>query len=349
MFTGNDRAGEGLMDETLLENVVFKGLLIGGTTPGVALTQILCVAIKLGLVELVAERPRTASELAEHSQCHEPSMRRLAKALVGCGVFARTGDAYSLGPTGPRLQKGTKDSLRAPLLGVADAWKVWGELEHSIRTGEPAFAKALGAREWEFLKANPESNQAFTEHMGRLAATKVAAAASYRFPEDGVVIDVGGRDGTLLAAVLTKNTSVRGILFDRPEMVAIAEENLRSCGLDQRSRVIGGDFFESVPEGGDTYVLSSVLHDWERDDCVRILKNVRRAMGTSSRLLLVEVVLPDDDSWSAGVMLDINMMVITGGRERTKSDWQSLVDESGFRLETVSPVGDYCILECLPA
>jgi len=339
---------EGSMDETLLEDVVFKGLLIAGTTRGVALTQILCVAIKLDLVEHVAKMPRTSVELAELSGAHEPSVRRLARALAGCGVFVRKGDHYALGPSGPRLQKGTADSLRAPLLGVADAWKVWGELEHSIRTGEPAFAKALGAREWEFLKQNPGSNEAFTEHMGRLASKKVSAVAAYPFPKDGLVVDVGGRDGTLISAILARNPTSRGLLFDRPEMVEIAKAALHSRGLSARCSVAGGDFFEAVPDGGDTYVLSSVLHDWERDDCVRILSNVRRAMAATARLLLVEVVLSDDDSWSDATMLDINMMVVTGGRERARADWRELLEASGFALAGQSSVGDYSILECEP-
>lgn len=336
------------MDETFVDDVVFDGLLLAGTTRGVALTQMMCVAVKLGIVDAVAESPLTSAELARRTSCHEPSLRRLLKALVGCSILQRDGDAYAPGPRASRLQRGTADSLRAPLLGVADAWKVWGELEHCIRTGEPAFAKALGAREWEFLKANPQSNEAFTEHMGRLTSRKVEAVSSYPYPPTGTVVDVGGRDGTLISSILAKNPEAKGILFDRPEMATLAGANLEAKGVSSRCRFVGGDFFVEVPSGGDVYLLSSVLHDWEVGDCTTILQNCRRAMSPQSRLLLVEVVLPDDDRFTDAAMLDINMMVVTGGKERAESDWHALVQGAGLRISEIVPSGDYSILVCIP-
>lgn len=334
------------MSSSPLDDTVFAGLLVAGTTPGVALTQLACLTVRLGLVDAVAEAPRTAQELADRTGTHAPSLGRVLRALVGCGVLERTGDRYTIGPVGHRLKTDAPDSLRAPLVGVYDAWRVWGALEHTLRTGEPAFRHALGEREWDFLRSNPGSNQAFTEHMARLSEQKTRALSSYPFPPHAHVIDVGGRDGTLLTSVLAREPTLVGTVFDRPEMTTIAQAKIRERGLEGRCTVVGGDFFESIPTGGERYILSSVLHDWEREDCIRILKNCRSSMGDGARLLVIEIVLDDDDTWSTGTMLDLNMMVITGGRERARREWLELFDAAGLRLEATFTTGDYTILEC---
>lgn len=336
------------MSSSPFDDVVFAGLLVGGTTPGVALTQLACLTVRLGLVDAVAEAPRTARELAESTGCHEPSLSRVLRALVGCGVLVKEGESYSVGPHGNKLRSGTVDSLRAPLVGVSDAWKVWGALEYTVRSGKPAFEHALGAREWEFLRTNPASNQAFTEHMARLSAHKTEVLSSYGFPSGARIVDVGGRDGTLIASLLDRDPTLTGTLFDRREMADIAAQNLKARGLAERCDVVGGDFFEAVPAGGRVYILSSVLHDWERDDCVTILENCRRAMAADARLLVVEIVLEDEDTWSSGTMLDLNMMVITGGRERTRAEWTDLFARAGLRLASTLEVGGYSVLECVP-
>jgi hypothetical protein len=329
---------------------VYDGLLLAGVAPGLALTQMTYVVVKYGVVELLGGAPRTIEEIARETGTHEPTLRRLVRALTAYGFFAKDAEGrFSLTTSSRRLLRDAPDSLRAPLLGLGSAWAAWNELSHSIRTGECAFEHAKGMRDWDHLKDDPEAVREFNAHMGAIVREKVdATAATYPFPETGVVVDVGGNDGALLGAVLQRRPNLRGVLFDQPHIVAAAEGRLGAAGVLPRCTIVTGSFFEEVPAGGDLYMLSSVLHDWSDDEAKKILERVRAAMKPGAKLLLVEMVLPDDETWSLAFLLDINMLVVTGGRERTRSDWKSVLASGGFTISDFTPARDFSLITAVP-
>ena len=232
-----------------------------------------------------------------------------------------------------------------------DFYPVWGELLHSVRTGQTVFARVYGMSNWEYRERNPEANARFNAYMGDL--TRQAAAAvviHYRFPERGTVVDVGGGDGTLLAAILQAYPHPRGVLFDLPHVVAQAEAVLASAGVADRCTRVGGDFFTDVPPGGDRYVLSRVLHDWGDDRAADILRSCRRAMAPGALLLVIERVMPGRNVPSVAKLRDMHMLLINhGGRERTEGEWRTLLEAGGFALQSLTPAGPmYHVIEASP-
>ena len=202
----------------------------------------------------------------------------------------------------------------------------------------------------DYLASHPEDASLFSETMvGFHGQEPPAVAEAYDFSSFSTVVDVGGATGNLLAAILTRHTGPRGILFDRPYVVADAPALLEERGVAERVSIRSGDFFESVPEGGDAYVLSHVVHDWNEDQCITILENCRKAMGPNSRLLLVEMVLPAGDAPHPGKMLDMVMLVVPGGQERTEAEYADLLGKAGFRLARVIPTASaVSIVEAAP-
>ena len=322
-------------------------------------SRALYVATKLGVPDLLADGSRSADDLAAAIGAHAPSLRRLMRALAAFGVLAEGGDGrFALGALGGCLRADAPGSVRALILmyGDEDFWRTWGELEHCIRTGETA-AKHLFGTEDVFARyaADPRFGAVFNASMTVLSAnTAAAVAAACDFSGVGRVVDVGGGQGRLIAALLRANPGLRGILFDLPSVVEAAPRLLAEADVADRCEVVGGDMFEAVPAGGDLYVLSRVIHDWEDARATAILGNCRRAMGGRARLVLVERVLPDRVEPTSGVqphlLSDLNMMVRTGGRERTEGDFGALLAAAGFRLERVVPTtAPVSLVEAAPA
>jgi hypothetical protein len=322
-------------------------------------SRALYVATKLGVPDLLADGSRSADDLAATIGAHAPSLRRLMRALAAFGVLAEGGDGrFALGALGGCLRADAPGSVRALILmyGDEDFWRTWGELEHCIRTGETA-AKHLFGTEDAFARyaADPRFGAVFNASMTVLSAnTAAAVAAACDFSGVGRVVDVGGGQGRLIAALLRANPGLRGILFDLPSVVEAAPRLLAEADVADRCEVVGGDMFEAVPAGGDLYVLSRVIHDWEDARATAILGNCRRAMGGRARLVLVERVLPDRVEPTSGVqphlLSDLNMMVRTGGRERTEGDFGALLAAARFRLERVVPTtAPVSLVEAAPA
>jgi len=304
-------------------------------------TQLLYVATTLGLTDQLAAGPRAVAELAVATRTHAPSLGRVLRALAGLGVFREREDGrYELTPLAEPLRSGVPGSVRALVLAQGhDLYPVWGDLLYSVQTGEPAFDHVYGMPNWEYRRLNADVNDRFNAYMSDLMGRRAAAvAASYPFPEAGMIVDVGGGDGTLLAMVLRDHPRLRGMLFDRPHVVTGAAARLAAAGVAERVTVVGGDFFAEIPTGGDYYVLSAVLHDWGDDEATTILAQCRRAMASGAILLLVEQVLPPGNDPSLVKLSDIHMLVTNaGGRERSEAEWRSLLDAGGFILQRRLP------------
>ena len=317
--------------------------------PAVALTQMVSgywvsqaiyVAARLGVADLLAGGPKHVVELAGACGADEAALYRVMRMLAGVGVFARDAEGrFRLTPLSEPLRTGP-GSARSMAIHMVEgpSWRAWGELLHTVRTGETAFAHANGSEVFPFYAAHPESAEPFNQAMTEMsAATAEAVVRAYDFGGMKRVVDVGGGHGQLLAAILKANPHLSGVVFDQPEVADAARERLAAEGLGGRCEAEGGDFFESVPEGGDAYLLKWIIHDWDDRRAGVILKNIHRAMPEGGRLLLVEAVVPEGDGPSFSKHMDVHMMVMTGGRERTESEYARLYADAGFRLTRVVP------------
>jgi hypothetical protein len=262
------------------------------------------------------------------------------KARAGLDPRERP-DGFALTPVGVSLRTGVPGSLRASVLMLLDEanWKPWGQLLHTVRTGETAFNHAHGMGVFDYLVEHPEASSAFNAGMaGNWPAHARLVAATYDFSEMSVVVDVGGGRGRLLATILERYPRLRGILFDQPHVIEDARKTLDAAGVVDRCELVGGSFVVSVPTGGDVYVLRNIVHDWEDDRAVAILTSCRRAMAPGARLLLVERYVATDPREAFPVLQsDLEMLVIVGGLERTKDEYATLLARSGLRLiQTIS-------------
>ena len=311
---------------------------------GYYVSQALYVATKLGIADLLADGPRHHADLAKATETHVPSLNRLLRLLASMGVFTEEDDGhFALTPVGSCLRAGVPGSMRAAtLLFGGRTQQTWSELMYCVRTGEPAFRRAGGIDPFEHMDRHPEEAALFDEAMADWTKHVAAAtAAAYDFSTLDTIVDVGGGNGMLLAGILTANPALRGILFDRPHVAERGRARLAELGIADRCSVVGGDFFREVPGGGDAYLLKHVIHDWNDDRAVEILATCHRAMGPEARLLIIEGVYPpriDQSIASKGsASNDVNMMVCTGGRERSEPEFRSLYAAAGFELVRIVP------------
>ena len=314
-----------------------------GEEPSVALrrlidghkvTQAIRVAVELGLPDRIAAGTRDPDELAAASGAHPPSLRRLLRALAAIGIVTQDeAGLVDLTPVGEGLRSDAAEPLAgwARFCGSEDTARTWGELLHSVRTGESAYRHVHGMDAWEYRTTHPESAAVFDAAMTDLSRrTNRSLLEAYDFSRFGTVVDVGGGRGALLTALLAAHPQQNGVLFDLPHVVAGA-----SSAAGDRLRVVGGSFFDGVPSGSDAYLLRAILHDWPDDDCVRILEACRAAMGEEATLLIIERDLADGLQEAA--LSDLNMLVGPGGRERTRAEYASLLARAGLRLVAAWP------------
>jgi hypothetical protein len=323
-----------------------------GMMTGYWVSQALYVAAKLGVADLLADGPRPVDHLAAAAQADAASLRRVLRALASVGVFTEASPGvYALTPLAALLQTDTPDSMRSlAIMYAEEQYRAWGNALHSVRTGKTAFEDVFGMSYFAYLARNPESDRTFNQAMtGWTAQVVEAVTEAYDFSTFKTIVDVGGSYGTLLAAVLRGNQSASGILFDQPHVAAAAGPHLASAGLADRCWAVGGDFFTEVPAGGDAYVLSQILHDWDDKRSIAILRQCRRAMPPHGKLLVIELVLPTGEEPSFGKWLDLHMLVLLGARERTAEEYRTLLDVAGFDLARVVPtrVGQ-AIVEAVP-
>jgi hypothetical protein len=274
-------------------------------------------------------------------QVHAPSLHRLMRTLASLGILAEQSEQrFALTGLGEALKTDAPGSARSTLIVIGSPWQQsgWDYLVYSVQTGKPGFDKAHGVAFFDYLAHHPEDASLFSETMvGLHNQEPPAVAAAYDFSIFETIVDVGGATGNMLAAILADHVTPRGILFDRPHVVKDAPALLGAKGVSDRVTIEPGDFFTSVPTGADAYLLSHIIHDWDEDQCLTILGHVRKAMNPAGRLLIVEMVLPPGDTAHPGKMLDMTMLVLLGGQERTESEYASLLSMAGFRLTQVVP------------
>jgi predicted O-methyltransferase YrrM len=319
---------------------------------GYWVTQALYVAAKLGIADLLCEGPVNCDVIASKTSTHPQSLYRTLRALASVGVFTEVApEQFALTPSAVLLQSGTPNSMRAlAIMYAEEQYRAWGEMLYSVQTGQPAFEHQFGMDVFEYFVQNPEAGAVFNEAMtGLTSQVADALANTYDFSGFETIVDIGGNLGTVIAAILRRYPNARGILFDRPNVVASAAEHLAEAGVEDRCQRIGGDFFAAVPTGGNVYLLASILHDWDDDRCVAILTKCRQVMPAYGKLLVVELVLPEGDVPHAGKWVDLHMLVMASGRERTAAQYRALFLAGGFDLASVSPIpGGQSIVEAVP-
>ena len=303
-------------------------------------TQCVYVAAKLGIADLLAKGPHSADDLAKATSVHAPSLYRLLRALASMGVFTEDGEAkFSLTPLAEFLRSDVPGSQRAlAIMCGEEHYVAWGELLYSVQTGKTAFEKLYQMPIFDFLSKNLEQAKVFDAAMVGVHGRETAAMTdAYDFSGIGVLADIGGGNGSLLTTVLKKHPAMRGILYDLPGVTERAKANLQAAGLADRCKVIGGSFFDSVPAGADAYLMRHIIHDWDDEQATTILRNVRQAIGNEGRLLVVEGVIAPGNDPCFGKLLDLTMLTIPGGKERTEQEFRKLFAAGGFRLSRIVP------------
>ena len=320
------------------------------TPPDVALIQLvfgkcismaLSVVAKLRVADLLADGPKTIADLATRTKTHAPSLYRVLRTLAAVDVFAEQADGrFALTPMGEYLRTGVKGSLR----GIADScgsdfqWRPWGRLLESVQTGRTAFDSVFGEPVFDYLGKHPDESAVFNEGMtGFTSNIAPAVAEAYNFAAFKTIVDVGGGHGVLLNTILQAYPAVNGIVFDAPHVVVGAEDAIRQAGLNGRCRAVGGDFFQSVPAGGDAYLMKHIIHDWPDDRATTILRNCRKGVNAGGKLLLVELVLKPANEPDMGKIIDLEMLVVASGKERTEAEYRALLAGAGWRLTRVVP------------
>ena len=303
-------------------------------------TQAIYVAVRLRIPDLLADGARTAESLATESESHPRSLYRLLRALSSTGVFREDEQRrFELTPLSECLRRDVPGSLAELALMRGDwQYQAWGKLLHSVQTGEAAFEHEFGEPIFDHLSHSPEHAAIFDQAMVGVHGRETdAMLAAYDFSTIGLLTDIGGGNGSVLAAVLRRHVGVRGLLFDREDVVARAHTNLSNAGIADRCQFVAGDFFAAIPAGADAYLLRHVLHDWDDAQSATILRQCHSAMSNCGRLLIAEYVLPDGPEPFHGKWFDLAMMVVTGGQERTEAEYRALLDTAGFVCERIVP------------
>jgi hypothetical protein len=307
------------------------------------------LAAKLRLADHVKAGPRTAEELAKLTGTHAPSLYRMLRGLASVGVFAEDEQKrFRQTELSQTLESDTAFSQRALAVMMGDEhYRAWGELEYSIRTGKVAFDKVFGKPTFDWLAEHPEEAANFDAAMvGVHGAESAAMCDAYDFSAFGTLVDVGGGNGSLIRLVLERFPKLKGVLYDLPHVVERARPNLPAG----RCQAVGGSFFESVPAGGDAYLMRHIIHDWDEPRCLTILCNVRKVIPPAGKLLVVEGVVPPGNGPSFTKLLDLNMLVIPGGQERTEAEYRELFAKAGFRLTRIVPTrAEVSVIEGAPA
>lgn len=296
-------------------------------------------AARLEIADLVYNKPQTAEELADAVHADAPSLYRVLRALAGVGIFSENEEGkFSNTALSETLRSSVPGSMKAMAIAqLGDHYGAWGNLLYSIKTGETSFDRVEGMSVWEFYETHPFEGNNFMKAM--TGATVAAISNVLPFCDLSsfkTIVDIGGGNGAFLMAALDAAGNAKGIVFDDEYVVAETEKEIASRGLADRCSVHAGSFFESIPSDADGYVLKHVLHDWNDSDSMRILTNCRKAMKNDSKLLVIEAVIPEGNVPHPGKFMDINMMAMTGGKERTLKEFATLFDQAGLKLHSVT-------------
>jgi hypothetical protein len=311
---------------------------------GYRVSQALHAVIALGIPEFLAHGPRASDDLARETGTHADALYRVLRFLAGEGLFDEVAPrTFGLTAAGALLRDDVPGSVSAAvrMMMYPANWQAWGDLLHSVRTGAPAFEHVHGQGMFDYLRAHPDAARNFDAAMtDNTARSGRAITAAYDFSGIARVVDVGGGRGRLLATVLGAHPTMRGVLFDQPQVIGAARAALEAAGVAERCELVGGDFFASVPSG-DAYLLRQILHDWDDARATAILASCRSAMAATGRVLVIEtVVAPDYRHALPALLLDMAMLVMLGGRQRTEDEYRALFTAAGLRLARMVPLGD---------
>jgi predicted O-methyltransferase YrrM len=310
---------------------------------GFRATQVVYVVAKLGLADQLAASPLTAAELATKINADSRSLGRVLRLAALFGLVAEEADGrFRLAPLGEPLQSAIQRSARPVAIQLGELhYGAWGALLHSAITGESAFEHVYGKPLFAYLAEHPDAQTTFDAYMSANKDPSARALAEkYDFSGYRVIVDVGAGNGSVSAAILNQNPELEAIVFDQPQVVSAAKQLLSAAGLIDRCRLVPGDFLQSIPSGGDIYMLSNIIHDWDDAHAVRILRNCRTAMRVDSPLILIEAILPPHGQPTGAVLADVNMMAMLTGKERTQDEYGALLRAAGLRLSKIVPVSD---------
>ena len=311
---------------------------------GYYVSQAIYVTARLGLADLIGDGPRAIEDLASRTHTHAASLRRVLRLLASAGLFTEDHEGrFSLAPIGTYLRSNVPGSMHAAALvfgGITQ--RAWGDLLRSVETGEPAFRRVFGMDPFAYLAEHPDEGAHFDAAMAAFTTQiATAVAAAYDFTQFRQIVDIGGGSGALLAGLLRAYPRLKAVLFDLPQVVERAVPQIQTLGLAERCEVVGGDLFQDVPRGADAYLLKHVIHDWDDARAVTILSTCRRAMHPDAKLITIEGVYPariDQSEESRGAAAnDVNMLVCTGGRQRSEAEFRSLYRMAGLRLTQIVP------------
>ena len=324
-------------------------------TDGLVVHQALCAAATLGIADLLNAGERSAAALASTLHVNEDALYRALRFLSGQGIFREIGSrAFVNTPLSDYLRSDVPGSMRPVLMfrGSRYYFAPFTEFLYSVQTGFPAREKVLGSGAFEYLRANPEAERVFDEAMTAMSELSASAiAATYEFGRWETVTDVGGGSGALLAAILRAHPSLHGVLADAPTVVERSRRGeFLSGDLAARTRFETCDFFHAIPSGSRAFVMKNIIHDWNDAQACEILRNCRRAVPDDGVLLLIEYCLGEDNTPSVGKMVDLVMLTITGGKERTVDEHRALLASAGFQLNRAIPVSaEIAIIEAFPS
>ena len=300
------------------------------------------VVADLGIADLLADGPRTAEALAEATGSHAPSLRRALRALACKGIFAEVEPGlFALTPIAGPLRSDHPLSLRGAFPLLAADVQAWAHFDYTIRTGLSAFKYVHSINYYDYLSSHPDMSVRVDRAVESVNALVIRSVARvFDWAGVGVVVDVGSGNGAFLAGLLARNEKMRGVLIDLPHVVAGAAAILREAGVSDRCEIVPGSFFDSVPPGADVYVLKTILHDWDDERTVAILRRVRSAMRPASRVLLIEAILPPGDAFDVGKLMDIHSLMLAAGPDRTVDQFARLFLEAGLALKRVLPTSN---------
>jgi hypothetical protein len=309
---------------------------------GYWISQAIYAAAKFGIADHLKGGQKTVEELAGNTGTNPDALYRLLRALASVGIFAE-GETrhFSLTPLAEPLRSDVAGSKLALALMMGDEqFRAWAEIEYSIRTGKTAFDKVFGKPAFDYLTEHPDKARIFDAAMVGVHGREANAVLSaYDFSGIGVVADIGGGNGSQITEILKKHNEMKGILFDLPHVIERAKERIQASSLMDRCRLVSGSFFDDVPEGADAYILRHIIHDWDEEKCLTILRNCHRAMRPASKLLVIESVIPAGNERFLGKFLDLHMLLIPGGKERTKDEFWALFERACFGLTRIVATG----------
>ncbi|HEY9231541.1 MAG TPA: methyltransferase [Blastocatellia bacterium] len=342
MTTENTAAAPALAPDAYLIQLGFGPLI----------AQALFAAARLGVADHLAEKPLPVSELAARTQTHERSLYRILRSLAGVGVFAETDPGvFKLNPNAELLRSDVPGSMRNGVIFLGEAWhwQAWGDTLYSIKTGKPCWDHVHGAAIFDYFEAHPDAAEIFNRAMTDMSMSSAPVVVeAYDFSGFKTLADIAGGHGYLLAQILKANPGLKGVLFDVPSVIEGAGALLEKAGVAARVETVTGDFFAAVPPGADAYIMKHIIHDWDDERAIKILQSIHAAMPADGKVLIVETVVPPGNEPHYSKLLDLEMLTLPGGVERTADEFRELLAAAGLSLtRIVSTPSPFSIVEAV--